>query len=271
MAVQLWKHHEARRDHMMQRRLLRLGGLTLALAFVLVLAPLPALLPAQPAYAVLPERPLVVLLHGLNRSKQSMAKMAQALKDGGFDVCNVGYPSSEFTVEVLAHDYVLPSVQQCLGANKQRPVNFVTHSMGGILVRQLRANKEPLHFGRVVMLGTPNAGSEVVDKLGDWVLFQWWNGPAAQELGTGAPLLNKLGPTDLDVGIVAGNHSIDPIFSSMIPGDDDGKVSIEHAKLAGMRDFIVLPVSHPFLMRDDAVISQTINFLQTGKFRHPPP
>ena len=211
---------------------------------------------------------VVVLLHGLARSKTSMEEMSEKLSAKGFSVCNVGYPSREFTVETLTAEHVLPAIEQCLAGKAQPRVNFVTHSMGGILVRQLRASKARLNFGRVVMLGPPNAGSEVVDKLGDWSLFQWLNGPAAQELGTGAPLLQKLGATDLEVGIIAGSSTINPILSSMIPGDDDGKVSIEHAKLPGMKDFLVLPVSHPFLMTDDVVIEQTLNFLSEGRFRH---
>lgn len=230
-----------------------------------------ALLLPQILLALPQSQPLVVLLHGLGRSKQSMDKMGEALQAAGFAVCNVGYPSRQFTVEVLVRDHVLPAIQQCVAGDPQQQVNFVAHSMGGILVRQLRASRAPLQFGRVVMLGSPNAGSEVVDTIGNWRLFQWYDGPAAQQLGTGAPLLQQLGPTDLEVGIIAGNRTVDPVFSSLIPGDDDGKVSIEHAKLAGMRDFIVLPVSHPFLMRDALVISQTIHFLQKGKFKHPKP
>jgi pimeloyl-ACP methyl ester carboxylesterase len=229
------------------------------------------LLLPQALLAVPESQQLVVLLHGLGRSKESMGKMGESLSAAGFAVCNIEYPSRKFTVEVLARDYVLPAIEKCIADNPQQTVHFVAHSMGGILVRQLRASKAPLHFGRVVMLGSPNAGSEVVDTIGNWRLFQWYDGPAAQELGTGAPLLQQLGPTDLEVGIIAGNRTVDPLFSSLIPGDDDGKVSIEHAKLAGMRDFIVLPVSHPFLMRDVLVINQTIYFLQKGKFKHPKP
>lgn len=221
----------------------------------------------RPAHAVA-VRPVVVLLHGLARSTDSMEAMAAALQQQGFRVCNLDYPSRHFTVEILASTYVLPAIQRCLGADKNQPVNFVTHSLGGILVRQLRTSKAPILFGRVVMLGPPNEGSQVVDKLGDWWLFRWWNGPAAQELGTGAPLLTVLGPTDLDVGIIAGNHTINPFLSLLIKGDDDGKVSIDNTRLAGMHDFLVVPVSHPFLMKDETVIEQTIQYLRQGKFRH---
>jgi hypothetical protein len=141
--------------------------------------------------------------------------------------------------------------------------------MGGILLRQLRASGASVPFGRVVMLGPPNGGSEVVDKLGELALFQWLNGPAGSQLGTKAGSLPRaLGPTDLEAGVIAGKNSINPILSFLIPGEDDGKVAVENAKLPGMRDFLVVPVSHPFLMRDADVIAQTIRFLQTGQFAH---
>ena len=149
----------------------------------------------------------------------------------------------------------------------REPVSFVTHSLGGIIVRQLAATRAVDHFGRVVMLGPPNHGSEVVDALGDWYVFKALNGPAGQQLGTSADsLARSLGSAEFPVGIIAGDRSINWILSAIIPGEDDGKVSIESAKLEGMRDFIVLSASHPFLMNDRRAIEQTIHFLARGCF-----
>ena len=220
------------------------------------------------------EAELVVLLHGLARSPDSMEKMKYSLEQEGYEVCNLGYPSTEQSIEQLASDQVLPAIHACRGPERRR-THFVTHSLGGIIVRQLHAmpaDEAALVFGRVVMLGPPNGGSEVVDKLGGMPPFQWLNGPAGQQLGTDENAVPvRLGATNLEVGVIAGNRSINLILSTLIPGDDDGKVSIDNARLEGMKDFIVLPVSHPFLMKDDDVIRQTINFLQAGAFQHPAP
>jgi triacylglycerol lipase len=108
-----------------------------------------------------------------------------------------------------------------------------------------------------------------VDKLGGWPIFKWINGVAGNELGTGSNSVpNQLGPATFPVGIIAGDRSINWINSLLIPGPDDGKVSVQRAKLAGMSDFIVLHTAHPFIMRNREVIRQTIHFLRNGKFNH---
>lgn len=210
----------------------------------------------------------VILLHGLCRTSRSMTKMERALAAAGYQVRNINYDSRTASVEQLADDVVGKAVDNCRrdGAKK---IDFVTHSLGGILVRSYLARHSVPSLGRVVMLAPPNQGSEIVDKLGGWRLFKWINGPAGLELGTGTNSLpNKLGPADYPVGVIAGDLSINWINSFLIPGRDDGKVSIERTRLAGMSDFIVVHTAHPFIMRNNHVIRQTIQFLRTGGFDH---
>ena len=222
--------------------------------------------PATAASDTAAARPLVVLLHGLARSASSMQTMAQALEAHGYRVCNLDYPSREHAIAVLAAQFVAPQIARCV-ADPAEPVNFVTHSLGGIIVRELATAGLVQHFGRVVMLGPPNQGSEVVDQLADWRAFDVINGPAGRELGTADGAVPRtLGPAAFELGVVAGNRSINWINSLMIPGADDGTVSVESARLQGMQDFIVVNTSHPFLMMDAGVIEQTIVFLRTGCF-----
>ena len=194
--------------------------------------------------------------------------MARALEAEGYRVCNVGYPSREHPIAVLAAEHVAPALARC-APDPATPFDFVTHSLGGIIVRQLAASGAVASFGRVVMLSPPNHGSEVVDSIGDWLLFDTINGPAGQELGTGAEALpQQLGSARFAVGIIAGDRSVNPMLSKMIPGVDDGKVSVESAKLEGMLDFIVVPASHTFIMKDPEAIRQTLHFLAHGAFVH---
>ena len=216
----------------------------------------------------------VVLLHGLARSAAAMQPMAKALEKAGYAVRNIDYPSTKHPVEVLTQKVFTPL--EPLLQNPACRVHFVAHSMGGILLRNYRytlAQNQPKAqlpgFGRVVMLSPPSQGSEVVDKLGDWRPFQWLNGPAGAQLGTDENSLPlKMGAADFELGIITGNRSINLILSQLIPGPDDGKVSVARAKLAGMNDFLVMPYSHTFIMRRAAVIEQVQHFLRQGRFNH---
>lgn len=213
-----------------------------------------------------PGKNTVVLLHGLARSSDSMQKMQNALEEAGFKTCNIEYPSTKHRIETLASEHILPKIIACVGT-LEFPIDFVTHSLGGILVRFMAEHALIPRIGRVVMLSPPNHGSEVVDKLGNTWLFEYVNGPAGRELGTDStsvPL--QLGPADFEVGIITGSRSSNPILSSVIKGTDDGKVSIENAKLEGMKDFVVLPVSHSLIMKNEAAIEQVIYFLKIGVF-----
>jgi triacylglycerol lipase len=212
----------------------------------------------------------VVLLHGLARSDKSFKRMQRALKEHGYVTCNIAYPSTRYAMEKLVTDFVLPEIYKCFGEAPSQPIDFVTHSMGGIIVRVIGQQGTPIRFGNVVMLSPPNKGSEVVDKLGDWWLFQKINGPAGIELGTDSSSTpNRLGKPSFSLGIITGDQSINWILSTMIEGTDDGKVSVESAKLDGMVDFIVIPATHTFIMNDQVAIEQVLYFLEKGYFNKP--
>lgn len=206
----------------------------------------------------------VVLLHGLTRTSKSMHKMERALTAEGYIVHNLDYPSRKETVQALA-----ASVRQQVDilALSADTVHFVTHSMGGILVRQMQQSAPVEKLGRVVMLSPPNQGSEIVNKLSTQRAFQWLNGPAGRQLGTETNgFIAKLGPVDFDLGVITGDRSINWINSCMIPGKDDGKVSTESAKVTGMRAYKIVHATHPCIMKNKAVIADTIRFLKTGAF-----
>jgi len=209
----------------------------------------------------------VVLLHGLARTATSMNPMQRALIEEGFETANIGYASRDNTVEELAEIVIPQGLEACRSNNGVGHVHFVTHSLGGILLRQYLSLHPIPDLGRVVMLGPPNQGSAAVDELRDVPGFDWLNGPAGLQLGKGedsVPL--KLGPATFELGVIAGNRTIDPITSAVLENPDDGRVSVKDTKLDGMADFIVVEHSHALMMRMRRPIELTIRFLNSGSF-----
>jgi pimeloyl-ACP methyl ester carboxylesterase len=205
----------------------------------------------------------VVVLHGIGRSPLDMGLMARGLRRAGFVTYNWGYPSRRYSITELAKQ-IGERVAQLPPCAK---IHFVGHSMGGLVARHLLASAPPPHVGRLVMIGSPNAGSIVAEKLGDLRLYQFLFGPAGQDLRRGPKgICHKLGQPQCEFGIIAGGTRRRWGMNPILPGDNDALVCVEETWLEGASDFLLVPYPHAILQMFPRTIRNTIHFLRNGHF-----
>lgn len=193
-----------------------------------------------------------------------MAPLAEHLGEHGFQVFNLSYASRELPPEALVANLAEQVSSCCSEAHR---VHFVTHSLGGILVRAYLVQHELSNLGRVVMLAPPNQGSELVDLLDDHEATRKGLGPSGTQLGTGPEALPRsLPPPTYEVGVIAGTRNYNPAVNAVLDAENDGTVSVASTKLEGMTDFVEVKASHTFIMRSPEVATYTVHFLQTGRF-----
>lgn len=214
----------------------------------------------------------VILLHGLFRTRSAMSTLSKSIgATGNYKTFCMGYPTTRGSVD--SHARSLDSVVRSLESMSE--INFVAHSLGNLVVRHwlnnLNEEKRSLpksqSFGRMVMLTPPNRQPEIATKLIRGALANFVAGPAAQQLATGwEGLETKLATPAFEFGVLAGGRGDDKGFNPLIAGDDDGVITVESTRLAGARDFRVLPVMHTFFMEDRRAQEITLRFLNEGHF-----
>lgn len=211
---------------------------------------------------------MVVLLHGILRSKLDMFPLKKYLEDKEYKTLNILYPSREQSLEDLS-DFVHKKIIDCPHYNEKTTLNFVTHSMGGLITRYYIARRNPENIGKVVMLGPPNTGSEFADWLSDTQIlapiFKSFFGPASGQLRTDHEHIDE--DITYPLGIIAGNASINPLAPWVLDGEHDGIVPVERTKIDGMTDHIVISATHSFMMFNPSVMEQVYEFLKHNKFK----
>jgi pimeloyl-ACP methyl ester carboxylesterase len=215
----------------------------------------------------------VIVLHGLIRSRKSMASLCKYLeKHGGYTVIDVSYPSTRRPM--AEHAQSLARLIENLDGIDE--ISFVGHSMGNIVVRRYLHDQIDKKTGqlrekrikRMVMLAPPNQGSQLATALANNGAYSAINGKPGQELGAKwKELEKKLAVPPFEFGIVAGGRGNDRGYNPALPGDDDGTVRVESTHLKGEADFVLVPVLHSFIMNDGRVHESTLRFLKKGHFR----
>ena len=211
----------------------------------------------------------VILLHGIARTSLSMAPIANELQKRGYEVYNIGYNSTRDTLATIVRDFV--SRNKLKLDETATPLHFVCYSLGCLVTRGIIQQHRPANLGRVVMLGPPNQGSEMADWMAEHAASNFLLGPNLPQLGTAnRRMLEKLigNKVDYETGIIAGNEALDPVGPGIIPGEDDGRVSVERTKIEGMKAHLVVGVSHTGLLMSDVVQSEMLFFLEHGDFHY---
>ncbi|MGJ8698246.1 MAG: esterase/lipase family protein [Verrucomicrobiaceae bacterium] len=204
----------------------------------------------------------VVLLHGLWRSVWAMEGLARVLNEAGYESVNVPYASFRKPMAEIVEDVA----EELRRVEDGKRVHFVTHSMGGIVVRHLAERYPELVTGRLVLLAPPNQGSEIIDWLEDFAPSHWAFGPGGMALSTGK--VKGVVPgfrEDHEVAVIMGRKQAVPFFRELLDSENDGIVSVEGGKVEGMSDFRVVDGDHTFLMAEEEVRAHVLCYLREGR------
>jgi pimeloyl-ACP methyl ester carboxylesterase len=208
--------------------------------------------------------PAVIMIHGLLQSSKCMSEMGSTLRCAGYTTIEFDYPSTQVSIPEAAR-YLDRLIESLEGFDE---INFVVHSMGGLVVRAYTMEYEDLRIKRMVMLGTPNRGAELADITQQYWIVRTAGGPSARQLGTRADgLIPKLPVPKFEFAVIAGSRGTSTGWNPLIPGDDDGTVTVASTRLSGAADFATVRALHSRLLRNEEVLTQTVNFLKDGRLR----
>ena len=208
--------------------------------------------------------PAVILIHGLLQSSKCMLQMGANLEQAGYSAVEFDYPSTQVSIPEAAQ-YLNQLIQSLDGIDE---INFVTHSMGGLVVRAYTMEYDDPRIKRMVMLGTPNQGAELADLTHQYWILRTAAGPGALQLGTRSDgLIQKLPVPKFEFAVIAGSRGTPAGWNPLIPGDDDGTVTVESTKLPGAADFMTVRALHSRLLWSEEAHKHTINFLKNGRLR----
>lgn len=210
-------------------------------------------------------RHLVLLVHGMGRSTFLFRGMEASLRKAGYEAVAISYPS--LTKDIAGHADQMEALLS--GLEHTDRVSFVTHSLGGLVVREVlnrdAAWRDEIALGRVVMLAPPNQGSELAAALQPLPPYAWIGGPSAVEIAEGPPFAAL--PKGVEVAVIAGGTSDGRGFNPLLSGNNDGIVTVAETELAGARDSLVVDALHTVIAASPETIAATLKFLDSGRLR----
>lgn len=208
-------------------------------------------------------KPTVVLLHGLGRSRFSMARLKKRLELAGYSTWSRTYPSRKLPLAAIA-EQVYQWIEHDLGSDT--PLVGVTHSLGGIVARHIGSR---LNWQGLVMIAPPNQGSSVAARLQPIRSISRLYGPIFEELATPA----QWPGLPVRCGVIAGTHALsltNPVSwltkaLGVFDDTSDGTVSLSETRLPDA-DFIQVHANHTWIMNHPNVTKQVLHFIEHGEF-----
>ena len=205
-----------------------------------------------------------ILVHGIIRSSKSLSSFRTSLEEQGYTVIGFDYPSTRGSITQSA-EYLRKVIDSLEGIDQ---IDFVVHSMGGLIVRALLTLEPDCRLHRMVMIAVPNLGAELADRFRNYRLFRLLYGPAGQQLATDPNgLIPQLPTPPFEFAVVAGTRGKETGYNPLLPGEDDGTVTVDSTRLPGATDFLCARGLHSFLLDSCEVVAATVRFLQTGALR----
>ena len=209
-------------------------------------------------------RHLVLLIHGLGRSKDSFGALEAALRVAGYEAAALNYPSTRRGL--AAHAAQIEGLLD--GLEDVDRISFVTHSLGGLVLRALLARegawRDRIPAQRAILIAPPNQGALVADRLRDFPLYGWIFGAGGQGATTEAA--TRLPPPPIPFAVIAGGRGDGEGYSPWLEGDDDGLVRVAETRLEEAADFLLVEALHTVVMNDPRSIKAVLSFLETGRF-----
>ncbi|MCC7485010.1 MAG: alpha/beta hydrolase [Burkholderiales bacterium] len=202
----------------------------------------------------------VVLVHGLWLHGTAMGTLRRRLARAGYRALAYSYPSMRLTLAENAER--LARYCTVLGVPR---LDLVCHSLGGVVALRALEQVPALPVGRIVLAGVPFRGSYAARRFA-----RLPGGRAALGRSVREWLAEERAAPGVarEVGVIAGSRArgLGRLVAPGMPRPCDGVVSVAETVVPGMRDHIVLDVSHSGMLFSGAVARQVRAFLRDGAF-----
>ncbi len=210
---------------------------------------------------------LVVMMHGLSRTRCIFNKMAKELQADGFDTYLANYPSMRADIDHHVEQFKVLMLSSFVG----KKLYFVTHSLGGIILRKLLNDPEIINakfdIKRIVQIAPPNQGSQLSIMIGKVGLLRKIMGPSLADLNPENMIDFPKFPEEIEFGIISGYKDDDGVgYNRKLSGDNDGVVTVDETMLDGAKATYKIRTIHTFICANKSVIAAVKRFFTKGSF-----